>query len=418
MKPIERTSDSQRKTRRPKILVLGATWPRGEVFGGRLRALHHAQALQQIGDVTFCVVSPDATDEVARRETAQEFNIEPPVRLSPTPNRGLSDRMRWALDPRILNPHGCAASPEDLARIREFLPRYDLVWMLNSRTPNVLQQWNWPGSHLDIDDIPSTYYRSLGQNGPRLRGRIKARVLEHIHRRRERLFADRFASLSVCSEADRAYLAAKTAVHVLPNGFQAPTVAPTRLLSRQLPRIGFIGLYSYLPNYEGMRWFLERCWPLIRAKVPGIHLRLIGKDTDGPDRPTGPDIDALGWVADPAVEIATWSAMIIPILFGGGTRIKVAEAFSRKCPAVSTNFGAFGYDVVDNMHLRLADEPEAFANACVEMVLSPETGSAMAERAWADYLSKWTWSAITPKVIEAAEQCLQRQRPNGTVHRS
>jgi glycosyltransferase involved in cell wall biosynthesis len=176
------------------------------------------------------------------------------------------------------------------------------------------------------------------------------------------------------------------------------------------PKIGFIGLYSYLPNLDGVRWFLLKCWPAIRLAVPGIRFRMIGKDTDGPLRPTAPNVDALGWVADPAAEIASWSAMVIPIRLGAGTRIKIADAFSRKCPVVSTSLGAFGYEVNDKQHLRIADDPAAFARACVELVRDRAGAAAMAERAWADFVVKWTWEAIAPRVWAAAEDCLRRGR--------
>src|SRR5205807_660617 len=98
------------------------------------------------------------------------------------------------------------------------------------------------------------------------------------------------------------------------------------------------------------------------------RLRLVGKGSDGPQKPAGPDIDALGWVDDSAAEIATWSVMAVPIRMGGGTRIKIAEGFSRKCPMVSTRLGAYGYEIEDRRQIRLADTPEDFARACVELV--------------------------------------------------
>jgi hypothetical protein len=57
---------------------------------------------------------------------------------------------------------------------------------------------------------------------------------------------------------------------------------------------------------------------------------------------------ALGFVKDAAAEMATWTAMIVPIRFGGGTRVKISEAFVRRIPVVATHLGAFGYDAVDD----------------------------------------------------------------------
>ena len=396
--------------KKPRILVLSSSWPRGGAFGGQLRALHLGRALKAIGDVTFAVTTSDTEDGESMRQTTEEFGVLEPVRLITTPNRGIGGKLRWALDPRYLNVHGCGATAADSQRIFSAAADLDLVWLLNSRTPNVLGHWHWPHSHLDIDDVPSTYayHQAAARPGISAMGKWRARLQQHLLRRRESYFKQRFSTLSVCSQNDWHYLGGGEQLHIIPNGFQRPAAAPLRNIQPAQPRIGFIGLYSYPPNGDGVRWFLKECWPAIRSAVPGVRLRLIGKDTDGPLRPTDPDVDPLGWVADSAQEIATWSSMIVPIRFGGGTRIKIAEAFSRKCPAVSTQLGAFGYELTDRKQLRLADDPAAFAKACIETVLFPSEASAMAERAWTEFLERWTWDAIAPKVYRAAEDCLRR----------
>jgi len=393
---------------RPSILFLSPGWPRGKAFGGQLRALQLARALQHVGEVTLGVVSSDTDEPAAIRETAGEFKVIDPVHPLPAPNRGIGQKLRWALDSRYLNVHGCIAPPVDQYRIISCLSQYDLVWILNSRTPNILQVWRWPHTHLDVDDVPSTYLRAVAQNGSGLRERWKARAQQIVLKRREARFQERFTTLSVCSEQDRMYLGGGDRVHVIPNGFERPRSAPARNPAANPPRIGFIGLYSYAPNLHGVRWFLKESWPAICRAVPGIRFRLVGKDTDGPLRPSEPDVDALGWMADPASEIATWSAMVIPIRFGGGTRIKIADAFSRKCPVASTRLGAYGYAVEDGRQLRLADTPKDFADACIELVRNPPRAAEMADRAWREFLDKWTWDAIAPRVWAAAEDCLRR----------
>jgi glycosyltransferase involved in cell wall biosynthesis len=133
----------------------------------------------------------------------------------------------------------------------------------------------------------------------------------------------------------------------------------------------------------------------------------VGKDSDDASKTAEPDVDSLGWIADPAEEIATWSAMIVPIRLGAGMRVKIAEAFSRKCPLVSTRFGALGYDVADGKELLLADTPDAFARACIHMIREPAQATAMSECAWQQFLDKWTWDVVAPRVWAAAEHCLR-----------
>lgn len=390
----------------PRILYVSSCWPHDRACGGQLRALNIGRALQKFAEVTLTVVSQDRPDDGSVRRTAAEFLLDPPVRVEMSPKRGWGERLRWTFDPRYLNFHGCAARAEDRARLLDRGRSFDLIWILDSRTPNILGQWRWPHTVLDMDDVPSTYQRSIWQNAVGPKERIKAGLLVPLLRRRERLWRERFTTLAVCSEADRRYLGGGEHIHVIPNGFERPREEPRRSLASP-PRLGFIGLFSYPPNVEGVRWFIRECWPGLKREIPDVRLRLMGKDTDGPLKPVAPDVDALGWVADPAAEIATWSAMITPVRTGAGTRIKIADAFSRKCPVVSTKLGAFGYEVQHGRELLLADDPPEFAAACGSLIRDREMAAGMAERAFNLYIEKWTWDAIAPKVRAAAEDGLR-----------
>lgn len=391
-----------------RILYLCSSWPLGRSFGGQIRALHLGRALKTIGRVTIFVVSSEAGDAEAHEKTAAEFDVLPPVLPRLSTAHGIGDKLRRAFDPCHLDVHGLVAPDEDRHRVEAAAAEHDLVWILNSRTPNILGRWRWPRTHLDIDDVPSTYLRAVAQSAPSPLQRAKALLQRRLLHRRERLFAQRFTTLSVCSEPDKAYLGGGDGIHIIPNGFSRPAITPNYNPPPGPPRLGFIGLYSYPPNEDGVQWFMRECWAQIRAAAPGVQLRLIGKGTDGPEGPRGPDVHGLGFVAEPAAEIATWSAMIIPIRLGGGTRIKIAEAFSRKCPAVSTSLGAFGYEVQNGRQLLLADAPPDFSRACVALIRNRAQAAALAETAWNDFLTRWTWDAIAPKVHRAAEDCLRR----------
>jgi polysaccharide biosynthesis protein PslH len=157
-----------------------------------------------------------------------------------------------------------------------------------------------------------------------------------------------------------------------------------------------------------VRWFVQSVWPRVRKAVPNVRLRLIGKDSDSLFNGQHTNVEALGWIEDPSTEIASWSTMVIPIRLGGGTRVKLADAFSRKCPVVSTSLGAFGYEVTNGRELLIADDPSVFAAACVSLIRDPSSGAQMAERAYRTFLERWTWDTIAPRVWAAAEDCLRR----------
>jgi glycosyltransferase involved in cell wall biosynthesis len=254
--------------------------------------------------------------------------------------------------------------------------------------------------------VPSTYEQTSSASAEGTIERARRRLRTGIERRRERLLLERFTVLSVCSEIDRKLLGFPERVHVIPNGFERPAQTPVRTPASP-PLIGFMGLFDYRPNFEGVRWFVDNCWPRIKQEIPGVRLRLVGSGTDGPRRPHDAAIDGLGWVEEPSGEIASWSVMIVPIQTGAGTRVKLVDAFSRKCPVVSTAFGALGYDVESGRELLIADRPQAFADACISLIRDPSSGLRLAERAYSTFIEKWTWETIAPRVWDAADECLR-----------
>jgi glycosyltransferase involved in cell wall biosynthesis len=77
---------------------------------------------------------------------------------------------------------------------------------------------------------------------------------------------------------------------------------------------------------------------------------------------------------------------------------------------VSTSIGVYGYDADPSSDLLVRDDAEAFADACIALIRDPSRAAALAERAHAKYLQKWTWKAIAPSIWRAAEDCLSRRK--------
>jgi glycosyltransferase involved in cell wall biosynthesis len=390
----------------PRILYLSSHWPLGKASGSQMRTLHVARALQTVGEVQLAMVGAEDGDAETIERTAAEFKIVCTTQLESADAGSLIGRLRRTFDPRCRYPHGLAADARGQAWLKKALPEFDLIWFFKLRTANMFEQWAWPRAVVDIDDVPSTYEEAVAKSARGVE-RLKAKFRATILRRREKLLGERFNVITVCSGPDRDYLGLDAAVHVIPNGFEAPQETVPRRPATP-PRIGFIGLFDHIPNQEGIAWFARECWPRIKQALPDCRLRLLGKGSDGALKPAGPDIDGLGWVADPAAEIASWSLMVVPIRLGAGTRVKIAEAFCRKCPVVATTLGAYGYEVADGRELRLADSSEDFADACVGLIRNPATAAALTENAWKLFQSGLSWDSIAPRVHAAAEDCLRR----------
>jgi glycosyltransferase involved in cell wall biosynthesis len=390
--------------REPRILYVSEAW----THGAQVRYLGVLRALQQIGTVEVATLNTPVRSPELLPNVGDCVASAHSVKTRLQPNTGPISKLRFTLNPRTDYPYGRAVSEGEYSRIGRIFQSFDLIWFFKQRSADMFPNVNWRRSVVDIDDVQSTYEHAALYTGSPL-NRLKALRALFIWRRRERLLTQRFDVLTVCSDGDRDYLRAigvEGPVHVVPNGFDRPSADPVRIPVVP-PRIGFIGGFDHLPNSEGMRWFVKNCWRKVRRGVPGVKLRVIGRASDRLPELYAQDIERLGWLADPSDEIRTWHAMIVPIRTGAGTSVKIAQGFSEKCPIVSTSFGARGYGVVDGTQMYLADSAEAFSNACVRAIGEPEEATRMAERAWIEFLEKWTWDAISPRVLAAAEDCLR-----------
>jgi glycosyltransferase involved in cell wall biosynthesis len=393
--------------RSPRVLYVAHVPPDGE-SGARVRCRQVLRALQEIGKVEMVFLNLEMRNLFSVGKPgcilAHEFAVQ-------QPSIGIAGKIRRSLDPRTDYPNGWGVGQDALRRVHHSLEQFDLIWFFNSSTADMFPDCAWPRSVVDVDDIPSSYFRTSLRLKNGLVHNVNALRRLFLWQRREKRFGDRFTVLTVCSEEDKQYLTrmgVTAPIHVVPNGFERPRVEPLRDPAIP-PRVGFIGTFEYSPNREGIEWFVRECWPRIKRQVPGARLRLVGSGSDDIHlKAAGSDIDGLGWVPDPTEELQTWSVMVVPILSGAGTRVKIAHGLSRKCPIVSTGLGAFGYGVEDGCEMYIRDSASSFADACVSALTRPEEAAQMAERGWSRFVESWTWEATRPLVWAAAEDCLRR----------
>jgi glycosyltransferase involved in cell wall biosynthesis len=122
----------------------------------------------------------------------------------------------------------------------------------------------------------------------------------------------------------------------------------------------------------------------------------------------GGAIEIRGFVEDVRTAFYEHSVFICPILSGSGVRVKLLEAFACGIPVVSTTVGAEGLGRNDGEFCRLADDPQKFAQAVIELLAAPPVG--MAERARAEVAQNWNMRVITQRLAQRYQQVLKRKR--------
>jgi polysaccharide biosynthesis protein PslH len=137
--------------------------------------------------------------------------------------------------------------------------------------------------------------------------------------------------------------------------------------------------------------------PLVRAAAPTLYrVVVIGNGpADVLQRLRGaPELQVIGPVADVGPWYAQADAIVVPVRAGGGTRIKVLEAFARGRPVVSTSIGIEGIKAQQEVHVLVGDTPDAFAHQCVRLMTDAALGQRLAAAAWSLFSGVYTTAAV------------------------
>ncbi len=137
--------------------------------------------------------------------------------------------------------------------------------------------------------------------------------------------------------------------------------------------IGFIGSLDWMPNVEGLAWFLSNAWPTILANNPELKFHIAGRNIGQNILQYKSDSVIIeGEVKCSKTFISEHNIMVVPLFSGSGIRIKILEGLALGRTVVSTTIGAEGLNIENGNHLLLADNKENFAEAIQYCLNSPE----------------------------------------------
>ena len=143
-----------------------------------------------------------------------------------------------------------------------------------------------------------------------------------------------------------------------------------------------IGSMEWQANEQGVMWFLNKVWPLVLSAQPNAKFHLAGKGLSKRDpRFFQSGIVNHGEVSNAEDFMHEHGVMIVPIQAGSGIRIKTLEAMALGVPIVSTSIGAQGLTVMDDVEIKIADEPKEFAAAICTLLSSPAKSQEMTTQA-------------------------------------
>jgi glycosyltransferase involved in cell wall biosynthesis len=253
---------------------------------------------------------------------------------------------------------------------------------------------------LDLTDVISA---GIARSLPFRKGPDRWLYREERRRiqRYESEISPHFDECWVISDAERrelARIAPGADIRVVPNG-----LVPGSCLDGNAPdqaRLLFLGFHQVFHNRDAVRFLVQEILPLVRARVPGATLDVLGAGAEalGPWA-RGPGVNVLGHVPRLEPYFARATVFVAPHRFAAGVQNKVVHALANGVPVVATSVVRQGLEPIPRNVLLTGETADEIAARVVDVIRHPDRAAWMAERGREWALATFTWRAT----LEALE---------------
>ena len=402
--------------------------------GGKLRTWHVMRHLAARHDITYlCFADPAEADghREGMREVCNRLITVPRSDAAKGTWRFYADAARYTVDsvPYAVAKYRSATyrrTVDELLRdgrfdtvVCDFLP--PIVNM-----PDVLPC----ASILFTHNVEADIWRRHAETA---RNPLSTRLLVQQWRRMlsfERRAVERFDLVLAVSDVDSQTLerlypgALRSPVHVVQTGVDTQYFTPQSETSARPAHLVFTGSMDWLPNEDGMIYFVREILPLVRRAEPAATLSIIGRSPTPAVQRLAADggIEVTGRVDDVRPHVAAGSVYVVPLRVGGGTRLKIFEAMAMAKAVVSTTIGAEGLPVTNRHDIVIEDEPTAFAAAIVRLIRDDSARRQIESAARRLVVDRYDWSAVADDFERALDRVRTRtstghRDPNQAVDR-
>ncbi|MFL5482790.1 MAG: glycosyltransferase family 4 protein [Gemmatimonadaceae bacterium] len=245
--------------------------------------------------------------------------------------------------------------------------------------------------------------------------RLSAAYLNHqakLLEATERALCGRFALNVMTSELDATRLRAlvpRANTASIPNGVDVNYFTPTESQRAVRGRVVFLGPTYMFPNRDGVEFFLSKIWPLILSDLPNVTFHLLGKNShrDKTEFESNAGVTCHGYVDDIRPHFAAAQCSVVPLRTGGGTRLKILDAWAMGSAIVSTSIGCEGLAAVDGTNILIRDDPRQFAEAVTAVLRDGELRRQLGENGRKTAETIYAWSVVGDK-LNGAYSALMR----------
>lgn len=380
--------------------------------GGKLRTWHLMRHLAEQHDITYLSFAEPGQrheDRVGMREVCNVLETVPRT----DPVKGTlafyADAARHVVDP-LPYAVGKYRSAEYAAHVERHLATgaFDVI-VADFLPPvaNLPRRLPIP-SVLFTHNVEAEIWRRHAENATNPFSRALMTQQWNRMLRFERDALSRFDLVLAVSDADRQTFgrlypgALRRDVHVVQTGVDTSYFTPMPGTERRAHLV-FTGSMDWLPNEDGMLYFVRDILPRIRQVEPDVTVSIIGRAPTPAVKKLADDtgIRVTGRVEDVRPHVAEGDVYIVPLRIGGGTRLKIFEAMSMAKAVVSTTVGAEGLPVTSGRDIVIADEPARFAQAVVHLIRDTDARRRIESAARQLVVEKYDWAAVAHDFEEA-----------------
>jgi sugar transferase (PEP-CTERM/EpsH1 system associated) len=394
-----------------RILFVSQQLPWPKDSGGNIRTYHMLEALTQHFKVSFCSTSDgsEAAREGQRRlgEMCAELHIVPDQKQMTSWGqvKGVAQSLLRGESAALQHNRNTALA----GAVKDVLDSgsLDSVHLNHLDTTPYINFGDAPPAVIDTHNLLFDYYarRAQMESGVLRKWvcRRESRLLQSVERESFR----KARRTVVCSETERRRLHeldSSLKVDVVPNGVDCSAVQPLHdVQAAESRELVFVGDMAYGPNQDAAMHFIRDVFPLVLAAEPRAKFLAVGKNPSAELVALGrarEEVIVSGFVQDVAEWVQRAEIYVVPIRYGSGTRLKVLEALAFGKPTVSTSVGAEGIDYSDGKDILIRDDPQAMAQAIVDLFAdtAQARGLALAARKTAE--TRYDWKQIGERMAD------------------
>ncbi|HWV57704.1 MAG TPA: glycosyltransferase [Longimicrobiales bacterium] len=394
---------------RPRLLFLAQTLPYPPDGGVKIRTYHVLRLLARTFDVTalcFYRVERDRhRGDVARAVDALERFAR--VEAFPIPQQHNRVRMVWDHARSLVARRAYTVFTYESADFRERLGHvlsarsFDVVHMDSlDLSPYLGALGSLPVvcTHHDIQSVLLARRASI-ERAPWLRAYVAQQA--RLMRDEEIAVCSRVALNVTVSQVDRATLerlVPGARATVVPNGVDTDFFRPLPETHRNTAPTGIVsvGGTNWLPNRDSLEYFCHDILPRIRALGETSPVTWVGRASSAEREAYAArhGVELTGYVDDVRPYVHRAACYVVPIRAGGGTRVKILDAWAMGKAVVSTSVGCEGLGAIDGHDILIRDDPAEFAEAVTEVLRNPELRRHLGANARRTAVERFDWDVV------------------------